>query len=83
MSTLWIVAVAVLGLNLPFGFWRAGLRKFSWRWLVAIHAPVPAVVTLRLVSGLGWQLITFPVLMGAYFAGQFLGARLRGWLRPA
>jgi hypothetical protein len=71
--TLWIVAAAVLFLNLPFGYWRAGASKFSVPWFLAVHVPVPAVIALRLMSGLGWRFITFPVLIGAFFAGQLLG----------
>ncbi len=72
---LWAVALAVFLINLPFGYWRAGVRKFSWRWIVSVHAPVPAVVSLRLASGLGFQFITFPVLIGAYFLGQMCGGK--------
>ena len=81
MQTLWMVAVAVLLLNLPFGFWRAGLRRFSLPWFVAVHAPVPLVVGLRLFAGLGWRLFTLSVLVGAFFAGQFLGGMSRRCLR--
>jgi hypothetical protein len=77
MDRLWLVAMAVLVLNLPFGFWRAGTRRFSRPWILAIHCPVPLVVALRLLSGLGYRLVTFPVLIGAFFLGQFLGGRLR------
>jgi hypothetical protein len=72
-----LVAVAVFLLNLPFGYWRAGVRKFSWQWIAAIHAPVPAVVALRVASGLGFQLVTFPVLIGAFFLGQKCGGSFR------
>lgn len=72
-----LVALAVFVLNLPFGYWRAGTRKFSWGWILAIHLPVPLVVLLRIYSGLGWQLVSFPVLIGAFFLGQACGARLR------
>ncbi len=78
-ANLWFVATAVLLLNLPFGFWRAGVRKFSLPWVLAVHTPVPFVIALRILSGLGWQLITFPVMVGAFFTGQILGGRLRGW----
>ncbi len=82
MDTLWAVALAVLFLNLPFGFWRAGVRRFSLPWLVAVHAAVPLVVALRFLSGLGWRLDTIPILAGAYLAGQFLGGRVRRyWFR--
>jgi hypothetical protein len=68
-----IVAVLVFLLNIPFGYWRSGVRKFSWRWILAIHAPVPAVVALRMASGIGFQPISFPVLIAAFFLGQRFG----------
>lgn len=74
---VWSVAGAILVLNLPFGFWRAGTRKFSVPWFLAVHVPVPLAVGLRIVVGLGWRLATLPVFVGAFFAGQFLGGRLR------
>ena len=79
LHNLWTVAAEVLFLNLPFGFWRAGVRKFSLPWILAVHAPVPFVIALRYLSGLGWRIETFPVMVGAFFAGQFLGGKLRGW----
>lgn len=77
MNGLWATAAVVLLLNLPFGFWRAGTTKFTWPWFLAVHAPVPLVVAVRLIAGLGWRLWTFPVLIGAFFAGQMLGGKLR------
>ncbi len=77
MPRLLTAAAIVAVLNLPFGFWRAGVQKYSRRWIVAVHAPVPLVIAVRLLSGLGWHLITFPILIGAFFTGQFVGGRLR------
>ena len=74
---LWALALAVLLMNLPFGFWRAGAKRFTRPWFVAVHAPVPFVIFLRIVSGLGWHLVSFPVLIGAFFTGQFLGGAIR------
>ena len=74
---LLLVAALVLTINVPFGYWRAGVRKFSVAWFVAVHGPVPLVVLLRVASGMEWRLVTVPVLVTSYFAGQFLG----GWLR--
>jgi hypothetical protein len=71
------VAAATLVLNLPFGFWRAGVRKFSPAWFLAVHAPVPLIVGMRLAADLGWRLSTFPILIGAFFGGQFIGGRIR------
>jgi len=70
---LFIIAAIVLIFNLPFGYWRANVKRFSLQWVLAIHIPVPFIIALRLLSGLGFQLITYPVLVGAFFGGQFLG----------
>ena len=76
---LWLVAIIVFLLNIPFGYWRAGVRKFSWQWILAIHVPVPMIIALRFASGLGFQLYTFPIMISAYFLGQFAGGKLRRW----
>ncbi len=74
---IWAIAILILLINLPFGFWRAGLRKFSPAWFVAVHAPVPIAVGLRFASGLGFQWQTLPLFVAAFFGGQWLGGRLR------
>ncbi len=73
---LWIVAIVVFLVNLPFGYWRSRVTKFSIQWVLAIHLPVPIVVACRIYSGLGWQLVSFPVLIGAFFFGQYIGGAL-------
>lgn len=78
--TLLTVMIAVFVLNLPFGYWRHTTRKFSLPWVLAVHLPVPGVVALRLLSGLGFELYTFPLLIASFFAGQFTGARLHAWM---
>ncbi len=74
---LWYIAVAVYLLNIPFGYWRENVRKFSTQWILAVHLPVPFVIALRIFGRLGWHLSTFPVLIGAYFTGQFFGGYLQ------
>jgi hypothetical protein len=83
---VWAVAGGVLALNLPFGFWRAGVPKFSRAWFLAVHLPVPCVVALRLTCRLGWHPVTVAVLVAAFFLGQLFGGlvraavtRARGW----
>ncbi len=68
-----LVAVSVFILNLPFGYWRANVNKFSLQWILAIHLPVPFIIALRLLSGIGFQFITYPILVGAFFGGQVAG----------
>ena len=74
-----LVALGVLVLNLPFGFWRAGLRRFSTAWFVAVHAPVPLAVGLRLMAGVRFHAANLLVLATAYFTGQLCGGSLRAW----
>ncbi len=74
---LLLVCAAVLAINIPFGYWRAGVTKFSWRWFLSVHLPVPLIILIRLWSGLGWRLSTFPLFVAAFFVGQLTGGKLR------
>ena len=78
---IWTVATLVFLFNVPFGYWRANVKKFSRQWILAIHIPVPFVIALRIFSGLGWALYTFPILVGAFFLGQLCGGLLLKWWR--
>ena len=71
-----IVSGVVFFINLICGYWRVQTKKFSIRWLIAVHLPIPFVIFLRVVSGIGWQLLTFPVFVVMYFAGQYLGGKV-------
>ena len=74
---LWTVSLLVFLLNLPFGYWRASVRRLSPKWFLAALLPVPIAIALRIYSGFGWKPISLPVLVGAYFLGQFVGGKLR------
>ncbi len=76
---IWMVAIIVLLLNIPFGYWRANVEKFSRQWFLAVHIPVPFVIAVRIESGLGWAFYTFPVLLGSFFFGQATGGLLLQW----
>jgi hypothetical protein len=77
MTAYAIAMVVTFVINLPFGYWRGGLRKFSPAWFVAIHAPVPLVIGLRFVLGLKFRWAALPFFVAAYFSGQFIGSRRR------
>lgn len=68
-----VTAALVVGVNVPFGYWRARVHRFSLAWFLAVHLPVPLVVALRVATGLGWRLSTFPIFVGAFCLGQWLG----------
>jgi hypothetical protein len=74
---IWSIAALVALVNIPFGYWRAGVRKFSPAWFVAVHAPVPIAIALRFASGLGFRWATLPLFVLAFFGGQWLGGKLR------
>lgn len=74
---LWTVALLALLINLPSGYWRASVRKLSPQWFLAVNLPLLLVILLSIFYGLRFRLLTFPVMIGAFFLGQFVGGKLR------
>lgn len=64
-------------INLPFGYWRAHTRRFSWQWYLAIHLPIPFVILLRVYYEFGWGWKTYLFFVVAFFLGQLTGKLLR------
>jgi len=75
------IAILIFVVNLPFGAWRAGLRKLSPAWFVAIHLPVVLVIGMRILMGVPFRLVTLPLYVAAFFLGQLAGARARRTVR--
>jgi len=69
-----VAIVLATAVNLPFGAYRATVRKFSWQWFLAIHLPIPFVILMRLSFGLGWWFV--PFMLASAVAGQLLGSWL-------
>ncbi|MDA8087726.1 MAG: hypothetical protein M0Z75_13600 [Nitrospiraceae bacterium] len=61
-------------LNLPFGFLRAKVRKFSVRWFLYIHLPIPLIFLGRRLSHLDYRYI--PIFVAAALIGQISGGKL-------
>lgn len=61
-------------LNLFFGYYRAKARKYSMKWFLFIHIPIPVVVFARLYSNLDYHYI--PVFLAAAVAGQIIGGKV-------
>ncbi|MDA8085050.1 MAG: hypothetical protein M0024_15455 [Nitrospiraceae bacterium] len=61
-------------INLFFGYLRSGTRKFSLKWFLCIHAPIPLIFFARTSSHLGIGYIPFFVV--AALAGQILGGKI-------
>ncbi|MDF1576147.1 MAG: hypothetical protein P1P86_13245 [Bacteroidales bacterium] len=76
MGKLIFISLLVFLLNIPFGYWRANVRRFSTQWFLAIHIPVPVIIALRLVSGIGFGWYTYLFLIAGFFLGQQAGSFL-------
>ncbi|MBL7110625.1 MAG: hypothetical protein ISS19_01640 [Bacteroidales bacterium] len=74
MIKLTIIAIIILVINIPFGYWRANVKRFSLHWFLAIHIPVPLIVAIRFASGIGFAWYTYIFLVSAFFIGQQLGS---------
>jgi len=80
---IWAAAALILALNLPFGYWRAGVPRLAPPWFVAVHAPVPLAIGVRFALELPFRWSTLPLYVAAFCAGQWLGGKLRALARPA
>jgi hypothetical protein len=76
MIKLEVISLFVFVLNIPFGYWRANVRKFSWQWILSIHIPVIIVIALRLLTHLGFAWYTYVFMLTAFFLGQQAGGYL-------
>ena len=72
--TAYELVLAAFCANLPFGAYRATVRRMNWRWFLAIHLPIPAIFLLRTAAGYSYWFI--PWLFLAAVSGQLLGSRL-------
>ncbi|MEW6585689.1 MAG: hypothetical protein AB1442_08770 [Nitrospirota bacterium] len=68
-----LFAVTLL-INLPFGYARARTRKYSFRWFLYIHLPIPLIFAARTISHIEMKYI--PVFALAAVIGQILGGKL-------
>ncbi len=80
MIHLILISILVFMLNVPFGYWRANVKKFSVQWFLAVHIPVPFIVALRLLSGIGFAWYTYIFLVGAFFLGHQFGSVVMKWV---
>jgi hypothetical protein len=80
MTRLIIITILVFILNIPFGYWRGNVNKFSLQWFLAIHIPVPFIIAMRIFGGIGFSWYTYVFLVGAFFLGQRSGSMLIKWV---
>jgi hypothetical protein len=81
---VFLITLAALALNLPFGYLRGKTRRLSIMWFFYIHIPIPFIFLLRTASGLGLKYV--PIIAVGAVIGQWLGGRINTRLnntRPA
>ena len=70
---IFIVALAVLVINIPFGYWRKYERNLSIKWFLAIHIPVALSIMLRMLTGIDFQWLYLLLFIAVFFIGQLIG----------
>jgi hypothetical protein len=75
MNVILLTLFAII-INIPFGYWRANVTRFSFQFLLAIHLPVLLIILFRILSGNGFELMTFFFTVPAFFLGQLAGSRI-------
>ena len=76
-----IILITVVVLNIPFGYWRSNVRKFSLQWILAIHIPVILGIMERLASHLEFSWATLPLFVLAFLTGQYLGFKVYHFMK--
>jgi hypothetical protein len=66
--------IFTLLLNLPFGYARAKTKRYSLRWFLYIHVPIPLIFIARSISHIDIKYI--PIFAFAAITGQLLGGKL-------
>jgi len=61
-------------LNMPFGYFRGKTKKFSFKWFLYIHLPIPFIIFARISSQLDFKYI--PIFVLAAIIGQICGGKL-------
>jgi hypothetical protein len=75
LEKLLFVIVITFLINVPFGWLREGVRKFSPLWFLYVHFPIPFIIALRIGLGIDWKFA--PLLILIAVLGQWVGAKLR------
>jgi hypothetical protein len=81
MIVLFIISIIVLILNIPFGYWRANVKRFSLQWYLSIHIPVPIIIAFRIFFEIGFTWYTYLFLVTTFFLGQRLGSIIYKYLK--
>ncbi|MBI3011611.1 MAG: hypothetical protein HYY58_03875 [Candidatus Omnitrophica bacterium] len=66
-----LVSAICLLVNIPMGLMRERCRKFSWQWILWVHASIPLIIFLRIALRL--PSLAIPINIAAAVLGQLIG----------
>lgn len=61
-------------MHLPFGYLRSRSKKYSLKWFLYIHVPIPFIIFLRVVTHTDYRYI--PIFIAAAVIGQLCGGKI-------
>lgn len=61
-------------INLPFGYARSKSKKYSVRWFLYIHIPIPLIIFFRIISHVEYKFV--PLFVIASITGQIIGSKI-------
>ena len=70
------LTVLALTLNLPFGILRVRSSRYSLRWFLCIHLPIPFIYLLRKLLDFEWSTGPLLLVFAAAVAGQIWGGKM-------
>lgn len=68
---IFLVSAICLLVNIPMGWMRERCRKFSWQWILWVHASIPLIILLRVALRL--PSLAIPINIAAAVLGQLIG----------
>ncbi len=69
-----LLCILTVVINIPFGYLRKRSKRFSFKWLLYIHLPIPFIILARTISQVDFKYI--PLFILAAFIGQFFGGKI-------
>ena len=75
MNIIFLTLFAFI-INIPFGYWRANVRRFSLQFLLAIHIPVALIILFRFAAETGFEIVTLLFTVPSFIIGQYAGSRI-------
>jgi hypothetical protein len=76
MQKLTLFSILIFLFNIPFGYWRANVKKFSVQWALSVHVPIPFVILIRIYGNVGFGIESYVFFVTAFFLGQLTGKKL-------